>query len=45
VTIQADWRAVDSRNAGIVYAITAPPVDREQTRMWLEIPAVIGIAA
>ena len=43
--IQADWRAVDTRNSGIVYALTAPPVDREQRRMWLEIPAVIGGAA
>lgn len=45
VQIQADWRAVDSRNPAIIYALTAPPVDRLQTRQWLEIPAVIGVAA
>jgi len=44
-TIQADWRAVSARNAGVVYALTAPPVDREQTRRWLEVPATIGAAA
>jgi len=44
-TIQADWRAVDARNPGVVYALTAPPVDREQTRRWLEIPATLGAAA
>lgn len=43
-TIQADWRAVDARNAAIVYALTAPPVDRDQSRRWLEIPATIGAA-
>src|SRR5215204_4418848 len=37
VQIQADWRAVSSRNPGVVYALTAPPVDREQTRRWLEV--------
>lgn len=45
VTIQADWRAVDARNPGIVYALTAPPVDRDQRRQWLEMPATIGGAA
>lgn len=45
VQIQADWRAVDARNPGIVYALTAAPVDREQKRQWLEMPAVIGAAA
>lgn len=44
-TIQADWRAVDARNPAIAYALTAPPVDREQTRRWLEIPATLGAAA
>jgi head-tail adaptor len=44
-TIQSDWRAVDARNTAIVYAVTAPPIDREQTRRWLEIPATIGAAA
>ena len=45
VQIQSDWRAVDSRNPGIVYAMTGAPVDREQKRKWLEIPAAMGIAA
>lgn len=43
--IQADWRAVDARNPAIVYALTAPPIDRDQTRKWLEIPAAHGVAA
>jgi head-tail adaptor len=45
VQIQADWRAMDERNPGIVYALTAAPVDRERKRRWLEIPAVLGAAA
>jgi len=45
VQIQADWRAVDSRAPNIVYAMTAPPIDREQKRRWLEIPATVGVAA
>jgi head-tail adaptor len=45
VQIQADWRAVDERNPGIVYALTAAPVDRERKRRWLEMPAVLGAAA
>lgn len=43
--IRADWRAVDARNPALVYALTAPPVDREQTRRWLELPATHGAAA
>src|SRR5829696_8140299 len=35
VQIQSDWRAVDSRNNAIIYALTAAPVDREQRRRWL----------
>jgi head-tail adaptor len=45
IQIQADWRAVDARNTGVIYALTAAPVDREQKRQWLEIPATLGIAA
>jgi len=45
VQIQADWRAVDTRNAGIIYALTAPPVDREQRGIWLEMSATIGAPA
>ena len=43
--IRADWRAVDARNSALVYALTAPPIDRDQTRRWLELPAVHGAAA
>lgn len=45
VQIQADWEAVDASNRAIVYAVRAPPMDREQSRRWLEIPAVIGEAS
>jgi len=45
IQIQSNWRAVDARNTEIIYAISAPPVDRDQTRRWLEIPAVLGAAA
>lgn len=43
--IRADWRAVDARNPALVYALTAPPIDRDQTRRWLELPATHGAAA
>lgn len=42
--IEAGWRAIDTRN-NKVYAITAPPINVDERRRYLDILATLGVAS
>lgn len=41
--VTTDWRIVDARNTGRVFAISAAPTDPDGKRAWLEILAIEGM--
>lgn len=45
LAVTTDWRIVDSRDASRVWAITAPPLDPDSGREWLDILATLGGAS
>ena len=43
--ITTDWQAVDARNPDRVLAVSAPPVDPDGKRQWLEILMTEGVVS